>query len=87
MPIRQYKIPFLPGVLSKHQCILQDQCSHYYHFRTNYKMSYPKEEEEVLDFELDEDEAEDPSDRAKDAGLNLQHLTLTEGEAESMEKE
>ena len=45
-------------------------------------MSYPKEEEEVLDFELDEDEAEDPSDRANDAGLNLQHLTLTESEAE-----
>ena len=87
MPIRNYKIPFLRGVLNKHQCILQDQGSHYYHFRTNYKMSYPKEEEEVLDFEPYEDEAEDFSARAKDAELNLQHLTLAENEAKSMETE
>ena len=87
MPKRNYKIPFLRRVLSQHQCILQDQGPHYFRFRTNYKMSYPKEEEEVLDFELDEDEAKDFSARAEDAELNLQHLTLTEDEAKSMETE
>ena len=84
MPKRNYKIPFLRRVLNQHQCILQDQGPHYFSFRTIYKMSNPKDDEEVLDFEPYEDEAEDFSARAEDAG---QHLTLTEDEAKSMEKE
>ena len=50
-------------------------------------MSNPNEVEETLDFEPFEDEAEDISAGAKDAELDLQHLTLAETEAKSMETE
>ena len=87
MPKRNYKIPFLRSVLSRRQCILLDQKPHFLSFRTITKMSNPNEIEDLLDFEPHEDEAEDTPAGAKDAEIDLQHLTLAETEAKSMETE
>ena len=84
MPVRNYTLPFLKGVLAKHHCILKLQGPHY--FIESLKMSATGDHEEVLDFEYEE-EVEDHPDKAQDAGINHQHLKLTECEAESMEEE
>ena len=87
MPKLNYKTSFLRSVLSRRQCILLDQKPHFLSFRTITKMSNPNELEDLLDFEPYEDEAKDTAAGAKDAELDLQHLTLAEEEAKSMETE